>query len=112
MQEENWVVKAFAVACWFVEEDERHEIDPSTNRVKGYVDKKENGTCIHQNEENGSCLNWENRPKICREYDCNYDRLLQVVLKSSGKSISVWMKESVSVVIEEKDQQFVPYTKT
>lgn len=94
-----------------LEEHERNEVDPSTNRLKAYVDKKENGTCLHQNEKSGLCENWENRPKICREYDCNYDKLLQIVIKSSGKSISGWMKESVSVVIEEKDLQFVPYTK-
>lgn len=93
-----------------LEEHERNEIDPVTNRAKGYVDKKENGTCLHQDEETGLCQNWENRPKICREYDCNYDKLLQVVLVSKGKSISCWMKESVNVVIDKKDQQFVPYT--
>jgi len=94
-----------------LEEHERNEVDPATNRVKGYVDKKENGTCVHQDEENGLCLNWENRPKICREYDCNFDKLLQVVFKSSGKSISDWMKESVEVSITKEEEKFVPYTK-
>lgn len=92
-----------------LEEHERTETDPMTNRLKGYVDKKENGTCLHHDEKIGLCQNWENRPKICREYDCNYDKLLQVVMKSNGTSIASWMKESVSVVIEDKDQQFVPY---
>lgn len=94
-----------------LEEHERNEIDPTTHRLKGYVDKKENGACLHQNEETGLCENWENRPKICREYDCNYDKLLQVVLVSKEKSISSWMKESVNVVVQKEDQQFVPYTK-
>lgn len=94
-----------------LEKHERNEIDPTTNRTKGYVDKKENGTCIHQDEKTGLCQNWGNRPKICREYDCNYDKLLQVVLVSKGESISCWMKESVSVNIEKENQQFVPYTK-
>ena len=93
-----------------LEEHERNEVDPTTNRLKGYVDKKENGTCLYQNEKTGLCDNWENRPKICSEYDCNYDKLLQIVIKSNGEKISDWMKESVNVVSEEKDKKFVPYT--
>ena len=92
-----------------LEEHERNEVDPATNRLKGYVDKKANGICSHQDDETGLCQNWENRPKICREYDCNYDKLLQIVLVSKEKSISSWMKESVSVVIAKENQQFVPY---
>ena len=94
-----------------LEEYERNEVDPATNRVKGYVDKKENGTCVHQDEQNGLCLNWENRPKICREYDCNFDKLLQVVFKSSSQRISDWMKESVTVCVAKEKREFVPYIK-
>ena len=90
-------------------EHERTEIDPDTQQTKGYVGKKENGRCIHQNEKTGLCANWENRPQVCREYDCNSDKLLQVVLKSSGESISCWMKESVSVYITKEEEKFVPY---
>ena len=92
-----------------LEESERNEIDPITNRVKGYVDKKENGICIHQDEQTGLCGNWENRPKVCREYDCNHDKLLQVVFRSKNESISHWMKESVSISFNEEEKEFVPY---
>ena len=91
-----------------LEEHERHEVDPVTNRLKGYVDKKGNGRCLHQDDETGLCDNWENRPKICREYNCNHDNFLQTVLRSKGKSISVWMKESVTNIIEKEDYQYVP----
>ena len=94
-----------------LEEHERNEVDPETQRTKGYVDKKENGTCLHQNEQSGLCLNWENRPKVCREYDCNFDKMLQIVLKSSGKRISDWMKESVKVSVIKEEEKFVPYIK-
>lgn len=94
-----------------LEKHERTEIDPVTNRAKGYIGKKENGTCLHQDEETGLCQNWENRPKNCREYDCNYDKLLQIVLKSNATSIASWMKESVNVAIEDTEQQFIPYIK-
>jgi len=92
-----------------LEEHERNEIDPETQRTKGYVDKKESGICLHQDEQTGLCRNWENRPMVCREYDCNLDKLLQIVFKSSGKSISCWMKESVTVSISKEEEVFVPY---
>jgi len=92
-----------------LDEDDRTEIDPETQRKKGYVGKKDDGTCLYQDEQTGLCLNWDNRPKVCREYDCNFDKLLQVVFKSSNQSISCWMKESVTVFIHEKDKIFVPY---
>lgn len=93
-----------------LEEHERNEVDPDTQRLKGYVDKKENGFCIHQNEESGLCHNWANRPKVCREYDCNFDDMLQVVITSNGESLSDWMKESVKHCHNRKKQS-VPYIK-
>lgn len=89
-------------------EHERHELCPSTNRLKGYVDKKENGRCVHQDDETGLCGNWENRPTVCRQYNCNDDHLLQVVIRSKGKGIADWMKESVQVIIEKKDYIYIP----
>lgn len=94
-----------------LKDHERTEVDPKTNRLKGYVDKDEHGVCIHQDKETGRCLNWENRPSICREYDCNHDKLLQVVMRSPGKSIGDWMKESVQVSISKEEYQYVPYIK-
>ena len=91
-----------------LEEHERHEIDPETSLVKGYVGKKENGRCLHQDDETGLCANWENRPKACREYNCNHDPFLQTVLRSKGKSISIWMKESITNIIKKEEYQYVP----
>ena len=90
-------------------EEERAEIDPVTDQKKGYVDKKENGTCIYQDEKTGLCLNWENRPQVCREYDCNHDRMLQVVLNSSNNNLAEWMKESVQPEIKSMTKRYVPY---
>jgi Fe-S-cluster containining protein len=91
-----------------LEENERHEVDPVTNRLKGFVDKKENGKCTYQDDETGLCNNWENRPNICRQYDCNFDNLLQVVIRSGGESIADWMKDSVKTPIEKKNYIYVP----
>ena len=92
-----------------LDQKEQTEIDPVTGRKKGYVDKKENGTCIYQDEKTGLCLNWKNRPRICREYDCNHDRMLQVVLNSRSNHLADWMKESVQPEIDTMTKKFVPY---
>jgi len=92
-----------------LEEHERHEVDPETMRLKGFVSKKQNGKCTFQDDETGLCNNWNNRPKICRQFDCNFDKLLQVVIRSKGNSIADWMKESVAETIDKKDYQYVPY---
>jgi hypothetical protein len=49
---------------------------------KGFVDKNpEDGLCIHLDRDNQRCRIWENRPRICREYHCNGDEMLQAALK-------------------------------
>lgn len=92
-----------------LKDHERREIDPTTNRLKGYVDKNEKGICVHQDEHTGLCQNWHDRPSVCREYDCNYDKLLQVVMRSEGKNLACWMKESVQVCIDKDEYVLVPY---
>ena len=92
-----------------LKEHERTEYDPSTKRLKGFVDKYPNGKCVHQDEQTGLCKNWKNRPSICREYDCNNDIMLQVVMRSSGDSLAGWIKESVQLSIPEHEYKLIPY---
>lgn len=92
-----------------LKDHERTELDPGTNRLKGYVPKNEKGLCVFQDDKTGLCRNWEKRPSVCREYDCNNDKLLQVVMGSAGSSIASWMKESVQMTIKKQDYQFIPY---
>lgn len=94
-----------------LEEHERNEVDPVTQRLKGYVSKKENGRCCHQDDKSGLCTNWENRPTICRQYDCNHDPFMQTVIRSAGNNIAIWMNESVTNIIDKKDFITIPYIK-
>ena len=55
----------------------------------GFVDKAEDGYCVHFNRDSMLCAIWENRPRVCREYTCNTDDLLQVALRESFSSISL-----------------------
>lgn len=60
-----------------------HEMVPNEEGLapKGFVDKTEDGYCVHMDRETNRCGIWQTRPEICREYDCNGDEVLQVVLR-------------------------------
>lgn len=66
------------------------ERDPTApdNAAKRCVDKDPvSGRCIHQHPDTGRCAIWAKRPSICREYDCNDDEKLQVVLQRGFTSL-------------------------
>ncbi|HEY9148747.1 MAG TPA: YkgJ family cysteine cluster protein [Gammaproteobacteria bacterium] len=67
-----------------------HERQPSVDGspAKGYVDKDERGLCIHMDSESWRCKIWEERPETCREYSCNDDFKLQVVLREEFANIA------------------------
>lgn len=52
-----------------------------------YVEKDEDGMCVHMDRETWKCRIWEERPEICREYDCNDDFLLQVAIRQEFTSV-------------------------
>ncbi|QDG50256.1 hypothetical protein FIV42_05780 [Persicimonas caeni] len=67
--------------------DER-EVGPD-GRERRFIEKRpEDGLCIYCDPENHRCTRWETRPRVCREYDCNQDKLLQVVLRDGFTSLS------------------------
>ncbi|MBI5496366.1 MAG: YkgJ family cysteine cluster protein [Deltaproteobacteria bacterium] len=64
-----------------LEEHERPLAAPGQPR-KSCVDKDPvDGLCIHLDRTTHRCLIWEQRPAVCRTYECNTDPLLQVVLR-------------------------------
>ena len=88
------------------------EREPSTNDLpaKGFVDKDEQGNCIHLDLEKGWCRIWENRPRVCREYECNSDYLLQVALRHGFKSIGQLAKSAMAAQIPKQSFIQVPLT--
>jgi len=54
---------------------------------RGFVDKDPDGLCVHLDRANYLCRIWAQRPKVCREYDCNGDELLQVALRQDFRTI-------------------------
>jgi len=76
--------------------------------AKGFVDKDSEGYCIHFNRETRLCDNWENRPRVCREYECNSDFLLQVVLVEGFTNIAELAKASTRFYIPKESYRYVP----
>ena len=75
---------------------------------KGFVNKTEQGLCIHYNPENHMCNSWQSRPAICREYYCNTDPLLQAVLRFGFTSIVDASRQALRLQITEQNRLSVP----
>jgi hypothetical protein len=86
------------------------EMDPSdgTSPPKGFVDKDPEGYCIHFNRTNSLCLIWEKRPKVCRQYECNSDFMLQVALRHDFNNIVDLARASVNALIPKETYRYVP----
>lgn len=39
------------------------------------------GMCVHLDPDNHRCTIWNERPRACRDFDCNQDYRLQIVLR-------------------------------
>ena len=78
--------------------------------AKGFVDKAEDGYCIHFNHENSSCKIWDQRPQICRQYDCNTDYLLQVAITIPFRNIVELVTRANDIDITKENFVHVPHT--
>jgi hypothetical protein len=82
--------------------EEREPSEEPGVAPKGFVDKDEEGYCVHFDRERSLCRIWERRPRICREYSCNGDPLLQVVLREGFVNIAqLAVAESKSFIPKE-----------
>ena len=87
-----------------------HEMAPSDGHTaaKGFVDKDEQGYCIHIDKQTWRCGNWQNRPEVCREYSCNDDPLLQIVLRDGFTNIADIAIKSVKAYIPKELYRSIP----
>lgn len=87
-----------------------HEMVPSEDgcAAKGFVDKDEKGLCVHLNREHWGCNIWQERPQICREYDCNSDFLLQIVLREGFTNIADVARKAATAYIPKENQIQIP----
>lgn len=69
--------------------DPEERAAPEPGQVsKSCIDKNEEGYCVHFDRSTSYCDDWDARPRVCREYDCNADSLLQIVLRDGFVSLT------------------------
>lgn len=76
---------------------------------KGFVDKTEDGYCIHFDRENFLCSIWHKRPKVCRQYDCNHDALLQAAVRERFRNIVELAKAAARIFVPRECYIRIPY---
>ncbi len=86
------------------------EREPGTNGLpaKGFVDKGPDGLCIHLDRDTHCCGIWEKRPRICREYDCNHDYLLQAAIRLGVKNIAQLSRDSLGLHLSPEECIRIP----
>ena len=96
--------------CYLLVRLQEDEMEPSSDSTpaKGFVDKLPDGRCIHIDAQSGRCLNWEQRPKTCRVYNCNDDPLLQVVMRTGFNNIAELARASTRMMIPRECYRFIP----
>lgn len=88
--------------------DEREPGDGVTP-PKGFVDKDpDTGLCLHFDAQTNLCRIWERRPRVCREYSCNPDPLLQVVLQRGFQSLAALLRASATTCIPDESHRHIP----
>lgn len=63
----------------------------------GTIEKGEDGLCCHLDRETYLCSIWDKRPSVCREYSCNGDPLLQVVLREGFTNLVALAKSKLFI---------------
>jgi len=79
--------------------------------AKGFVDKTPDGLCVNLDLETHRCKTWHTRPRVCREYDCNSDFLLQIALRQGFDDIVQLTLAAAKTYIPEESCLRVPYRK-
>lgn len=78
---------------------------------KGFVDKDHDGCCVHLDRVTQRCRIWARRPRVCREYDCNTDFLLQVVLREGFTNLAQLVKAAARAYIPRETYIAIPHLK-
>ena len=74
--------------------EERDGGVPGVEPAMNCVPKDTEGLCIHLDRETSLCRIWRERPRVCREYDCNHDLLLSVVLRNGFTSLTQLVRDA------------------
>ena len=75
---------------------------------KGCVDKSPDGFCVHLDRGTQRCGIWDRRPRVCREYDCNSDYLLQVAVRNGVRNIVQLSRDALRTHISKESWVRIP----
>jgi hypothetical protein len=76
---------------------------------KRFVDKDAEGYCVNLDRESHRCRVWAQRPRACREYDCNRDFLLQVALRRRFGTIVELVTAAAKEYVSKESYIHVPH---
>lgn len=76
--------------------------------LKSCVDKASDGLCIHLDRETHRCSIWEKRPRVCREYTCNDDPMLQAAIRVGVKNIVQLARDASNLQVASDDSARIP----
>lgn len=82
--------------------EERMRGVPCVGPSMGCVPKDEDGSCVHLDRNTNLCRIWNERPQVCRDYDCNNDELLQVVLLQGFRTLTELVTSSLGQLAERR----------
>ncbi len=87
-----------------------HEREERTDGLpaRGYISKDAQGMCIHMDSDTWLCKKWEERPEACREYACNEDFKLQVVIHEGFNGIADLARKTSTAYIPKETYIKVP----
>lgn len=74
----------------------------------GILEKAADGACIHLERDTEKCGIWAQRPHVCREYHCNGDLLLQVVLREGFTSLAALVKAAATAYVPKDTYVRIP----
>lgn len=81
-----------------LEPDER-QAGRGSEPVHYFVEKDAEGYCVNLDRKTCLCRIWEQRPRVCRGYDCNSDFLLQVAVRNQFGNIADLVKIAATAYI-------------
>lgn len=73
-------------------EEERHRFEGA-----GTLEKGDDGLCVHLDRNTYLCTIWDKRPGVCREYTCNGDYLLQVVIREGFTNLKTLVRSKLFI---------------
>jgi Fe-S-cluster containining protein len=81
------------------------EVDPGQphNTKKHCLDKDPvSGRCVYQHPDTRRCTQWARRPAACREYDCNIDPKLKIVLRDGFTSLMALVRSEINESLQHR----------